>query len=116
MRCLEAVTSAAEVEGQAWPLQRHKRRRIAQSGGESHDCACYLLGDMLMMLLTLSCNVLQHVLLCCAWSSCCMHDYGWALLAWSYRSLLVVLSQGISPPLLPAYVSGTWQFRVNCGR
>ena len=35
MRCLEAVTSAAEVEGQVWPLQRHKRRRIAQSVGAS---------------------------------------------------------------------------------
>lgn len=35
MRCLEAVTSAAEVEGQAWPLHRHKRRRIAQSVGAS---------------------------------------------------------------------------------
>lgn len=33
LRCLEAVTSAAEVEGQALPLGRHKRRRIAQSHG-----------------------------------------------------------------------------------
>ena len=34
MRCLEAVTSAAEVEGQAYPLHRHKRRRMTQSVGE----------------------------------------------------------------------------------
>ena len=33
MRCLEAVTSAAEVEGQAWHRPRHKRRRHAQSTG-----------------------------------------------------------------------------------
>ena len=33
LRCLEAVTSAAEVEGQALALHRHKRRRIAQSHG-----------------------------------------------------------------------------------
>lgn len=33
LRCLEAVTSAAEVEGQALPFNRHKRRRIAQSHG-----------------------------------------------------------------------------------
>lgn len=31
LRCLEAVTSAAEVEGQAYPLHRHKRRRMTQS-------------------------------------------------------------------------------------
>ena len=34
LRCLEAVTSAAEVEGHALALSRHKRRRIAQSHGE----------------------------------------------------------------------------------
>ena len=34
MRCLEAVTSAAEVEGQAYPLHRHKRRRMTQSVGQ----------------------------------------------------------------------------------
>ena len=33
LRCLEAVTSAAEVEGQSLALHRHKRRRIAQSHG-----------------------------------------------------------------------------------
>ncbi|DBB02245.1 TPA: hypothetical protein ACH3X3_011267 [Trebouxia sp. C0006] len=50
MRCLEAVTSAAEVEGQVWPLQRHKRRRIAQSVGnlaelEESSCTAVSGGD-----------------------------------------------------------------------
>jgi len=38
MRCLEAVTSAAEVE--VWPLHRHKRRRVAQSVGTSSLFLC----------------------------------------------------------------------------
>ncbi|KAL3135302.1 hypothetical protein ABBQ32_007500 [Trebouxia sp. C0010 RCD-2024] len=43
MRCLEAVTSAAEVEGQALAFNRHKRRRIAQSHGslvELEESSC----------------------------------------------------------------------------
>lgn len=43
MRCLEAVTSAAEVEGQAYPLHRHKRRRMTQSVGslvELEESSC----------------------------------------------------------------------------